>query len=112
MGSPGELVRCVARVLKVSEATVVQYDRNLAEAGLRTKGGRGRSAARITSQDAANLLIVIAGAPITGATVKETLATWDKCSGLIADPRLDRSDRNELSRPDFKMLRSALPTMS
>jgi len=43
MATPGELVRTVAEALGIAEATVVQYDRNLVAAGLRTKGGRGRS---------------------------------------------------------------------
>lgn len=71
MATPGDLVRIIAKVLGLSVGTVTQVDRNLASAGLRTKTGRGPSAAQVTSQDAANLLIAIAGAPISGAWVKE-----------------------------------------
>lgn len=41
--------------------TVTVFDRNLADAGLRSKGGRGRSAAKMVPSDAANLLIAVAG---------------------------------------------------
>lgn len=84
MGTPGELVRCIAASLRIAQPTVVQYDRNLAAAGLRSKGGRGLSAARVTSKDAANLLIAIAGAPISGASVKETRKTWERYALLPA----------------------------
>jgi hypothetical protein len=84
MATPGKLVHTVAAVLGIPEATVVQHDRNLAEAELRTKGGRGRSAARVTSHDAANLLIAICGAPISGASVKESLTTCNRYGPLRA----------------------------
>src|SRR6516225_7202918 len=71
MATPGELVHAVAGALGISQATVVQYDRSLAAVGLRTKSGRGPSAAQVTSQDAANLLIAICGAPVSGAVIKE-----------------------------------------
>src|SRR4051812_9187559 len=61
MASPGDLVRCVATSLGVPEASVVQHDRSLLIAGQRTKGGRGRSAAKVTAADAAKLLISVAG---------------------------------------------------
>ncbi|MBR0974331.1 hypothetical protein [Bradyrhizobium japonicum] len=76
MATPGQLVDCVAAALNVSHATVVLYDRVLAEKGLRSKGGRGKSAAKVTAEDAANLLIAIAGTPASGigsaaSTVKQ-----------------------------------------
>ena len=46
MATPGQLVECVATALDVPQATVVLYDRVLAENGLRSKGGRGKSAGR------------------------------------------------------------------
>jgi hypothetical protein len=104
MATPGELVRTVAQVLGIPEATVTQHDRNLASAGLRTKGGRGRSAARVTPQDAAHLLIAICGAPLWGATVKESLATCERYSALRAYGAGGRLDN--LSR-----IKSQLPTL-
>lgn len=62
MASPGEMVKTIAAALGMPEATVVVHDRNLVVAGLRTKGGRGRSAAKVTARDAANLLTAVMGA--------------------------------------------------
>jgi hypothetical protein len=84
MASPGELVQAVAEVLGVPEPTVIQHDRILAAAGLRTKGGRGLSAAHVTSDDAANLLISICGAPLFGASVAEAAATCKRYGFLKA----------------------------
>ena len=59
--TPGQLVKAVAIALDVPEETVVQHDRNLAVAGLRTTGGRGRSAPEVTHRDAARLVASILG---------------------------------------------------
>src|ERR1700730_13281650 len=61
MLTPGELVREVAAITGVPEATVAVHDRNLAVAGLRTRHGRGTSAAKMTARDAAHLLTAIMG---------------------------------------------------
>lgn len=63
MASPGELVHVIAEVLGIPEPTVTVHDRNLAVAGLRKKGGRGTSAAKMTLADAAALLTSILTAP-------------------------------------------------
>jgi hypothetical protein len=55
--TPGQLVKAVAIALDVPEETVTQHDRNLVVAGLRTKGGRGRSAPAVTPMDAARLFV-------------------------------------------------------
>src|SRR6516225_8593497 len=60
MATPGQLVQEMADVLGMSKATVTQYDRMLAENGLRSKSGRGKSAAKVTARDAAYLLITLA----------------------------------------------------
>jgi hypothetical protein len=73
MATPGQLVKCVAEALNIPEPTVVQYDRLLAENGMRSKGGRGTSAAKVTSVDAANLLIAIMGSPVAGASIKPAI---------------------------------------
>jgi hypothetical protein len=59
--SPGELVSKVSALLGISEPTIVQHDRNLVVAGLRSKSGRGTSAARMTPRDAAHLLVAVLG---------------------------------------------------
>jgi hypothetical protein len=86
MATPGQLVECVAAALNMSHATVVLYDRVLAENGLRSKGGRGKSAAKVTAEDAANLLIAIAGTSSGGiATAARTVELY---SGLRYRKRL------------------------
>jgi hypothetical protein len=59
--TPGQLVKAMAVALDVPEETVVQHDRNLVVAGLRTKGGRGPSAPEVTHLDAARLFVAILG---------------------------------------------------
>lgn len=84
MASPGELVKMVANTLGVPEATVVVHDRNLVKSGLRSKGGRGRSAAKVTAVDAANLLIAVAGTAWYHSGVKDTVATVREYAPLKA----------------------------
>jgi hypothetical protein len=78
VASPGELVKRIAETFGAPEATVTLHDRNLADAGLRTKGGRGRSAAKMTALDVANLLVAVAGSSM----VKNTVQTVEDYSGL------------------------------
>jgi len=61
VASPGELVRKLSELLGIAERTIVLHDRNLVVAGLRSKGGRGTSAARMTARDAAHLLVAVLG---------------------------------------------------
>lgn len=84
MTTPRELVLSVAMHAGVPESTVTQHDRNLSVAGMRTMGGRGRSAARVTYQDAANLLIAVAGS----RNVKDSVATVNDYAGLVAEKPL------------------------
>lgn len=69
MASPAELVRAISEVTGVPEKTVINHDRNLAKAGLRTVGGRGTGAAKMTVRDARNLLLAVAGAPLVKDSV-------------------------------------------
>ena len=55
--TPGQLVKAVSIALDVPEETVVQHDRNLVVAGLRTTGARGINAPPVTYQDAARLFV-------------------------------------------------------
>lgn len=59
MASPGELVETMAAAVGLPRATLVSHDRLLSEAGLRTKSGRGRGAAKVTARDAAHLLTAV-----------------------------------------------------
>ena len=61
VASPGELVRKFSELLGIAERTIVLHDRNLVVAGLRSKGGRGNSAARMAARDAAHLLVAVLG---------------------------------------------------
>jgi hypothetical protein len=70
MPTPGQLVQAMAGALGIPAVTVTQYDRQLSEAGLRSKGGRGLSAAKVTPTDAANLLIAILGSPVSGTSIR------------------------------------------
>ena len=90
MATPGVLVKTMAEVLGISVATVTQYDRQLAEAGLRSKGGRGTSAAKVTSEDAANLLTAVVAAPVTGSAIKEAARTCEAYASLPALPQVAR----------------------
>jgi hypothetical protein len=55
--TPGQLVKAVSIALDVPEETVVQHDRNLVVAGLRTTGARGINAPPVTFRDAARLFV-------------------------------------------------------
>jgi len=61
VATPGELVKTVSTALDLPEVTVSIYYRNLREAGLVTKGGRGPSAPSLTYLDASRLVISLMG---------------------------------------------------
>lgn len=69
--TPGQLVKAVAIALDVPEETVVQHDRNLAVAGLRTSGARGRNAPNVTPLDAARLFV----ATFASTRIKDSVDT-------------------------------------
>jgi hypothetical protein len=81
--TPGQLVKAVAIALDVSEETVTQHDRNLVVAGLRTKGGRGRSAPDVTPLDAARLFI----STLWSVRAKDSVETVKRAEGAIFDPQ-------------------------
>lgn len=56
-----ELVRVVAEYEGMDEVSVGIFARHAREAGLISQGGRGRSAAKMTARDAANLLMAVNG---------------------------------------------------
>ena len=83
MATPGQLVEALGEVLGISPASVTQYDRVLADNGLRSKGGRGTSAAKVTAVDAANLLLAVVASPLSGAPVREAARTCKTYGSLI-----------------------------
>jgi hypothetical protein len=56
MASPAQMVRTLSETTGVPLATVTDIDRKLVKSDLRSKGGRGLYAARMTPLDAARLL--------------------------------------------------------
>jgi hypothetical protein len=56
-----DLIELVSKTTGLALATVVDIDRRLVKSNLRTKGGRGLNAARMTPLDAARLLTAILG---------------------------------------------------
>lgn len=80
--TPGQLVRAMSIALDVPEETVVQHDRNLVVAGLRTKGGRGRSAAEVTPVDAARLLV----ATLASIRTKDSTGAVEQFERSIFEP--------------------------
>jgi hypothetical protein len=70
MASPAQLVETLSLVTGVSLPTIVDIDRKLVKANLRTKGGRGRHAAQMTSLDAARLLTAVLASPQASASAE------------------------------------------
>jgi hypothetical protein len=68
--TPGQLVKAVSIALDVTEETVVQHDRNLVVAGLRTTGARGTNAPPVTYTDAARLFV----ATLASVRTKDSVA--------------------------------------
>ena len=62
--SPGLFVEKLAKILGVPAKSITVIDRALLEAGLRARGGRGRSAAKVTIADAAMLLLAVMVTPV------------------------------------------------
>jgi hypothetical protein len=73
MATPPELMQTVSEATGVTLATVVDMDRRLVKAKLRTKGGRGLNAARMTALDAARLLTAVLASPQSNAAAEAVL---------------------------------------
>lgn len=69
MATPVQLVNVLSEATGVPLATVVDIDRKLVKGKLRSKGGRGFNAARMTPLDAARLLTAILGSPQANTSV-------------------------------------------
>src|SRR6266700_4556589 len=87
--TPGQLVKAVSIALDVPEETVVQHDRNLVVAGLRTKGGRGRSAPMVTPLDAARLLT----AKLASIRTKDSVASVNAFEQTVFEPPTTLGER-------------------
>ena len=98
MVSPGELVKTTSALLGVPEPTVTQHDRNLVVNGLRTKSGRGTSAAKVTPRDASHLLVSIMGS----AQVKDSAMTLERYGISQADDE----------GPDIKYTKLRVPMLA
>jgi hypothetical protein len=96
LASSTQLSDCVAKQLGLPEPTIALHMRNIREAGLITQGGRGRSSAKMTAADAANLLVASVGSlnPKDSVEVVAKYASIGKtrasnwATGLV--PKLDR----------------------
>lgn len=86
MATSGQLIEVVARYFGIRAATVAQFDRLLAQNGLRSKGGRGLSAASMTSRDAASLMIIIAGTQHLGPSIKDALESYEYFARMKFSP--------------------------
>ncbi len=86
MATPSQLMQTIGDATGVALPTIVDIDRRLVTAGLRTKGGRGFNAAQMTSLDAARLLTGLLGSPQANLSVEaveryaETRVDTDKSS--------------------------------
>jgi len=96
MAIPPDLVRAVSVATGLPLATVTDLDRRLAIAGLRSKGGRGPNAAKVTPLDAARLLTAIVASPQSNTAAEAVLRYSDtrpdkarSSSGLFESLGLD-----------------------
>lgn len=79
MASSGDLIACLSEVLGVSENTVAYPLRRLREAGLISKGKRGRGGASITAEDSAAVLI----ACMSSSPSKETIKAFHDIASTV-----------------------------
>ena len=87
MATPAQLMETISTATGVPLATVVDIDRKLVKAGLRTRAGRGFSAAQMTSVDAANLLTAI----LAGSRSNESALAVER----YAQTRVDKERSSE-----------------
>ncbi|WP_449044866.1 hypothetical protein [Paracoccus versutus] len=84
MATSGEMVAAIADLFDVNAVTVESIDRSLSAAGLRRKGGRGRSALHMTGSDIVSLTFAL----ILGTGMKDAPEKVGKVSRM---PRLHAS---------------------
>lgn len=81
MATSGEMIKIVADALQLPTATVTSYHRVLRQEGLVTKGGRGRSAAQMSAEDAAKLVITLLGSDCLEEAPAICRLLCEMCSG-------------------------------
>ena len=101
MASPGELVKAIALATGTPEHTVTTHDRNLVGAGLRTKGGRGTSAAKVTARDAAHILVALLGSEKVQDSVETVLRYSDTVEHHTWNSKRFPKDYKPLDGPVF-----------
>ena len=69
MATPAQLVSAISLATGVPMPTMIDIDRKMVKGNLRTKGGRGFNAARMTPLDAARLLTAVLASPQANASV-------------------------------------------
>jgi hypothetical protein len=87
MASPVQLVSAISLATGIPLATMVDIDRKLVKAELRTKGGRGFNAAQMTALDAARLLTAVLASPQANASVEAVVR--------YAGTRVDKARSND-----------------
>ena len=97
MATSGEMVARVAELFGANVVTVESIDRALSNAGLRRKGGRGRSAAKMTGSDVANLTLAM----ILDVGMREASVAVGKVS------LMPKSSAVVQFRPDVEEMKSA-----
>ena len=95
MATSGQLIEGMANILRYPKQEVLKHDRFLAEQRLRTVGGRGRSAARMTSLDAASLLGSIMAAPANNDPLHKSADSWRSYRDLPCMARLQKVEGSE-----------------
>lgn len=97
MITPKQLASAISISTGVPEATIVVHDRNLANAPipLRTVAGRGRAVAKMTSSDAANLLIAVMASENVKDSVKAVLeyGSLAAVGSNLAKTRIEQFDQ-------------------
>jgi hypothetical protein len=92
----------VAEVLGVPETSTASHVRNLREAGLLSKKGRGVTAAHMTTRDAARLLIATAASPNIKDSA-ETVTSFAKLENRYGQPKI-RFERYASLNPDHSFI--------
>src|SRR6516225_10564251 len=97
--TPGQLVKAMSIALNTPLETVTQHDRNLAIAGLRTTGARGRNAPHVTTLDAARLLAAILGSIRT----MDSVVTVKGLESAVRSPGLEGEGDMTTVFPDLPL---------
>jgi hypothetical protein len=96
MATPGQLVNEIGRLLGLPQNAVVTPWRVLREAGIVTKGARGRNAAHTNAADAAHALIAVA----SEIPLKSVIESWREYAHLPAGLGSVKIDDHPKSRKE------------